>query len=110
MAIVDQMGRLEARLVSSIALFNEALRRGRVRSVQCRYQRSAEHGAWYTQLWIVEPATLDHDLLALQSDINILCQRLAGRENGGVMSMTLTNGTWGPSIAITKTTALEPAA
>jgi hypothetical protein len=102
MAVVDQMGRLEARLVSSISLFNEAIRRGRVRSLQCRYQRSPEQGAWFTQVWIVEPATLDHDLLALQSDINILCQRLAGRENGGVMSMKVTNGPWGPSIAITK--------
>ena len=104
MAVVDQMGRLEARLVSSISLFNEAIRRGRVRSLQCRYQRSPEQGNWYTQLWIVEPATLDHDLLALQSDMNVLCQRLAGRENCGVMSIKVTQGPWGPSLALTKTT------
>ena len=110
MAVVDQLGRLETRLVSSISLFNEAIRRGRVRSVQCRYQRSPEQGAWYTQLWIVEPATPDHDLLSLQSEINVLCQRLAGRASGGVMSMTLTNGPWGPSIAITKSTVLADTA
>src|SRR6185503_10456539 len=110
MAVVDQMGRLETRLVSAISLFNEAIRRGRVRSLQCRYQRSAEQGAWYTQLWIVEPATPDHDLLNLQSDINVLCQRLAGRANGGVMSMKVTNGPWGPSIAIDKTPATADSA
>jgi hypothetical protein len=109
MAVVDQMGRLETRLVSSMSLFNEAIRRGRVRALQCRYQRSAEQGAWYTQLWIVEPATPDHDLLSLQSEINVLCQRLAGRANAGVMSMKLTNGPWGPSLAIAKTSALAEA-
>ena len=65
-------------------------------------------GAWYTQLWIVEPATLDHDLLALQSDINVLCQRLAGRENAASMSIKVTNGPWGPSLALTKTATLRP--
>ena len=96
MAVVDQMGRLETRLTSAISLFNDAIRRGRVRSLQCRYQRSPEQGAWFTQLWIVEPATPDHDLLSLQSDINVLCQRLAGRQNSGVMSMKVTNGAVGP--------------
>jgi len=57
-------------------------------------------------LWIVEPATPDHDLLSLQSEINVLCQRLAGRANAGVMSMKLINGPWGPSIAITKSSDL----
>ena len=71
--------------------------------------RTPEQGAWFTQLWIVEPATPDHDLLSLQSDINVLCQRLAGRQNGGVMSMKLTKGPWGPSIAIDKGVATEPA-
>jgi hypothetical protein len=42
-------------------------------------------------------------LLALQSDINVLCQRLVGCENRGVMSIKVTNGPWGPSLALTKT-------
>jgi hypothetical protein len=105
MAVVDQMGRLEARLSAAIALFNEAIRRGRIRSLQCRYERSAVQGAWYTQLWIVEPATLDHDLLSLQSDINVLCQRLAGRPSVGVMSLQTVEGPFGPSVAIANSAA-----
>jgi len=92
MAIVDHTSRLEAQLANAVRLFKEAVRRGRVLAMQCRYARSGERGEWVSQVWVVEPAVVPHDVLPVQSEINPLCQRLAGRSGGTPIAVALAPG------------------
>ena len=90
--------RLKTRLAAAVTKLDEALRIGRVLSIQCRYQRSAdERNAWYGQISILEPSPIAYELLMLQSDINVFCERLAGRPDVGIISIRQADGRSGVS-------------